>query len=397
MRDVSDDGSSEHRYGGVFLWQGFEHEWLRSVLGFSVPHRVSRLDNYIDRQRSEDWRRDASADFHFGQETGVDGNYMQPIGRYAALSAAHLCAHSGVAEFAWTDEGEGKRFPQARSDLAREVHVPATALSADMEGGGYVAVLNGIALRSRCDPAKQPSTSPGNSHGFWPFKLAFRVGDVSASADGLRFDVSAAIHRAWTPMRGGLPPFEEKPFNHRLDYELEIHYAVLGMAAGHLVTARERVELSGSVHDRRPRSGRVTLPLDGAAVGSFGIAGFGFELKRSGTAERFGHLGRYISGMTLGADAAPLDADRGVLDVDCSLGVWCPKTVVNSHADYFLDVVGIGLPESATVLAGGRARGKLCSNSHGAPFFSVWNGCDDSERGPECRCYTVPIRAEFSE
>ena len=46
-------------------WRGFRHEWLREVLGFRLPHRISRLHDFLD----EDG-------FHFAQSTGVDGNFM---------------------------------------------------------------------------------------------------------------------------------------------------------------------------------------------------------------------------------------------------------------------------------------------------------------------------------
>ena len=190
---------------------------------------------------------------------------------------------------------------------------------------------------------------------------------------------------------------KKKPFNHRLDYEMAIYYTVLGAARDRLTTARHTVALSGRVHRREPHTRRTRLQLGGgASSATVGLAGFGFELTRTGTSKRSGHLGRYISGLTFGIDAGSLDVASGDLEVGCAAGVWCPQTVVDSDATYHLDVVGLGFASPSRVLGTRSAIGRLCSNSHGAPFFSVWNGCNDPDRGPECRCDVVPIQVEYS-
>ena len=118
------------RREGTFLWQGFEHEWLRTVAGFRVPHRISRLTSYVETDAPADSQSDVlSGIYHFAQSTGVDGNYMKPIGRYAALRNADISIRSESVRLTWTDE----------SDLAQAVTVIGLGdHDADLDQNGLV-------------------------------------------------------------------------------------------------------------------------------------------------------------------------------------------------------------------------------------------------------------------
>ena len=37
----SSDGASGDTSSPLFIWKGFSHKWLRTVMGFSIPHRVA--------------------------------------------------------------------------------------------------------------------------------------------------------------------------------------------------------------------------------------------------------------------------------------------------------------------------------------------------------------------
>ncbi len=377
--------------GGAFLWRGLQHEWLRRVAGFRIPHRISKLDSYIDAETFE--ARSGQATFNFGQATGVDGNYMRPIGSFASVSARGLQVVRGSVLAEWIDTSDGAEHPQARSDEALRFQVD---LAEDFDA--HAVVLRGIRLESHCDPANQPADEPCNSNGLWPFRMHFEVGPCEVQGRSLDCGALIRIHRAWTPNRGGLPPIEIKPFNHRLDFEVELFWTAL--AGPSQVFAAHRgapISVPGRARDEAPVVGQAELSgVDGGLypAGLIAPVAFGFEFTRTGDADRFQHLGRYIGALHFDLRDEAYDADTGVLGYRHTSRVWVPDTVAATDVVYTHQG---SLLQFADPLAAGphrRAQGSLCSNSSDqAPAFSRWTQCGEADKGPERAAHAVEIEA----
>lgn len=369
---------------GAYLWQGLEHEWLRTVVGFRVPHRVSRLGSAIDGEAFEapqDAPWSSRATFRFGQDTGVDGNYMKPVGHFAALFHEQLWVDRGEVRFTGTDDGDGAAYPKAKTSLAGAIE-----LDLRYPADAAVAVLRGVRLETACDPAKQPSGEPCNSDGMWPYKLELRLGACVVAGTRVTCPVSVKIERAWTPNLGGLPPLEQKPFNDRLDYSVALSYSVLSGPAAALKVTRGGVASSGKGRDDAPKTGTVTLAGAGAGAyphGLVAMTGFGFELSKSEAGDKYQHLGRYLGALRFRVRDVGYDAAKGEATFEHTEQVWLPDTVEDTAVAYAMDVAMLQLGPGSGVSTGGRASGSLCANSKSAPFFSAWSQCGDADKGPE--------------
>ena len=100
----------------LYIWQGFEHEWQRFVVlrnSGRVPHRISKFHNFIQQPDNDA----AQASFHFAQSTGVDGNYMNPKGNYAAIHSEAITTLSGDIALQWTDEIDASSAPIANNKI----------------------------------------------------------------------------------------------------------------------------------------------------------------------------------------------------------------------------------------------------------------------------------------
>ena len=381
---------------GAFVWQGFDHEWLRTALGFRLPHRISKLDSYIaDEHHGGEAPWSASARFHFGQATGVDGNYMRPTGYYAAIASPRLRAFRRTLRLEWTDEIEGDLVPHAESRASGEVVVAADEIDHDAAIGG---LLRGFSLTTRCDPAKQPPELPRNSDGMWPYVFRIGVGEHRLEAGELRIPVQVEIHRGWTPMKGGVPGIEEKPLNRRLDFDLAVHVTVLTGPPDTLAIHRgEPVIATGRARDVGGRISRTTIVGDGMGRyrhHAIGVTSFGFELPARSEKPRHQHRGRYIGGLRFRARPAGYDADTGLAAVDHAMRVWVPRTVVPTDVRYEMQSALVQLGADATAVAPRVAGTSLCSNSAAeAPFFSRWNRCGSDLTGPERDVDSVAIVA----
>lgn len=365
-----------------FVWQGFEHAWLRTVLGFAVPHRVSRLDSFLDGATfTKAAPPQGQALFHFGQDTGVDGNYMKPIGHFAGLGGQVFVRQDKVT-LSWSDDATGGEYPRADSAQSLTLRQPLDGI---LVGGAAptvgTMVLSGIALLTSCDDAKQPADAPCNSDGMWPYRMRLAIGECTLGPSELACPLDVQVGRAWTPNKGGLPPLEEKPFNDKLDFSLTVHYAVwLGGADG-LVVREAILAAEGRGHDQDPKGGLRTLTgTPGFAAATVGIHRFGFELGPANDAAKSNHLGRYIGALRFHAVAESYRAAQGELDVRWATQVWLPDTVEDATVAYEL-----GLRLLATnghAHPSKQVQGSLCSDSKNAPFFSTWQRCDEAAFGP---------------
>lgn len=393
------DAATTPQDHAALLWQGYDHAWLRTVLGFRIPHRISRFDSFID---GEQWTSDAAgprgaARFHFGQGTGVDGNYMKPVGYHQALSAPGLAVWRGEHKLTFTDQIVGDP-PRAESthDVTLEIDLARPALAFGSLAD-YLIVLRGIALTTHCDDAKQPVGEPCNSDGLWPYRFFVGFEACQRAGQKLRCPLKVQLHRAWTPNKGGLPGIAEKPLNARLGIELRVLYTVLGAnAQSARFTRGALVGGSGRGHDAQPFQLAGQLAGDGGGVyqgAALGLRAFGFTLSPASADASQQHLGRYIGAWRFSARPGSYDAESGQAAVDYTAQVWLPDTVVDSNVAYELRAALIQLGGSGQVFAAGQAEGSLCSNSSDqAPLFSVWKKCGEPDKGPEQTRDDVPIQ-----
>lgn len=363
----------------TWTWSGFEHEWLREVSGFRVPHRVSKLTTRVQ-----------GASFTFGQDTGVDGNFMAPVGHAQRLRGKGLGAVDGQIDVAWTDDADDSTHPRA-------VHDETATLSIDLGStvlagrARYAVVLRGIELETTCDPAKQPVDRPCDSNGIWPYVFDVDLGAPSVVGSRLTCSVTLAIHRAWTPNRGGLPGVAEKALNDKIDVRLRIGVTVIGGSERMLaVTRGEDVRANGNVRDDVPKRTNATIDGSGASLPTafVGVGGFGFRLSPSESGERFQHLGRYIGALRFGVEN--VRRRPGGATFDALTSVWVPDTVERSAVDYRLRPILLEIGEGIETTAV-RVSGRVCQNSDGAPSFSTFMECGSEALGPERDTDTVPL------
>ena len=228
----------------------------------------------------------------------------------------------------------------------------------------------------------------------WPFKLWIEAAPCQRDGDTLRCPIKVQVYRAWTPMLGGLPPFEIKPLNARLDVDVDVALTLLAAPSDHLhVTPSPTLSTTALARRRDPVT--LTAGLRGAAgfpVAVSALQGFGFELRRVSPRASHGHLGRYLGGLRFCLRDGAYDPDAGTLAVDHIARVWTPITVVPSRVAYQMKSALIQLGPGARVDANLEARGQLCCNSTDqAPFFSRWCRCGDDRHGPERDEMTVSL------
>ena len=397
--DTSDDAAQDTTapewpvvaptHHGAFLWRGMAHTWLRTVAGFRVPHRISQLDSYVDGASFTDTGAGA-ASFVVGQSTGVDGNYMKPVGEFSAVFDTDLYVQHGSITLNWTDDSDDGEYPKAISNRTDEVTIP---LNVPELGNGlgdhYGIVLLGFQLTTTCDDAKQPPDEPCNSNGMWPYRFFIGFSTCQRTEDTLVCPLDVAIHRAWTPNLGGLPPFEVKPFSDKLDFELTVHYSVLGGASSNVrVVVGELQSTPALGHDDQPKVRLAAIDAaPGFAGSTVGLAAIGFELgpPPNQTTGKFQHLGRYIAGLQTQLEDHTYDEVTGQFVYQTHSRVWLPDTVANATVTHLHRAVAIQLRDGAAIRDNaGQVVGSLCRNSSPqAPELTAWDKCGSGDKGPE--------------
>jgi hypothetical protein len=368
-RPLANVPASSH---AAFLWQGMEHRWLRSVMGFAVPHRIAFLESSVGDEANGS-EHDDGALFAFGQGTGVDGNHMQPVGLWAAFESPSVVALRGTHEFSGTDAVVKALYPRAETQASATVDM-ALPVGVDAERATVTGVLQGFTLETKCDPKKQPDGSPCNSDGAWPVALAFGVEGCAIADRKVTCRVSFRFDRAWTPTNGGVPGIEEKPLNERLDYRFNVKIlAVVGKSADFAVS-EDVVSLVGAIHDQEPRVATRTVGVSASAsAATVGFSHLGFELYRTQADASANHLGRYIGALNFGLRNAAYDSNQGKFVYDVGLQVWAPNTVRASGVSYEAKTQVLQFRTGS--VTHGSAKGALCLNSAGAPTFSAWQQC----------------------
>ncbi|NEQ68087.1 MAG: hypothetical protein F6K21_21780 [Symploca sp. SIO2D2] len=373
---------------GTFLWRGFYHEWLRSVLGFRLAHRISKFDSYISEESfeaGENWK--GSALFTMGQDTGVDGNFMYPRGYFGAIYSPDLYIKHYQKELHWTDRSEGsEEVPYAISQKCEEIEIDLAELGAT-NANQYVIALSGISLETTCN-SNQSKDKDCNSHGMWPYHFEIKLSPCNRSENLLKCSLNVHIARAWTPNKGGPPlwlseilPTLYKSYNDRLDFNLKIQYTLIAGTDDVLhVTHITGEEQEGQGHDSKPRMSSVVLQgIGGGAYAKAAsvVTGFSFKLfELNNNNEKFQRLGRYIGGWGFSTDDSSYQPQLGELEVNCSQRFWVPYTVFNTGVYYRTDLALVQLGDAAGVANTLQEEGKICNNSsEEAPPITTWKKC----------------------
>jgi hypothetical protein len=372
------------RSSELLLWRGYHHEWLRHVLGFRVPHRISQFDSYV--RTVQKAGESAGGEFHFGQNTGVDGNFMKPRGYWRSVHAPGVGVLETQTRIAFTDDSDGREVPKAST---RWVETVVFNLDRPEMGHGrwnnYTVVLRGVKLDITCDDRLQPQDEPCNSNGMWPYRFHIKVGNCEHKEQQLHCDLEARIARAWTPNQGGLPPIEVKPFNDKLSFDLVVFTTAIGGpdSSFHAQTARVQ-PVSGRLRDEEPHMlERTVQGLPGYVNGVMAVTEFGFELSAHRDEERYQNLGRYIGAWGFGLTDLSYDNQSGLMRYMQRSQVWVPDTVVDANVTYSIGATLLQFGQGSRLSDNGVAAGQICNQSNGAPFFSAWNRCGDADVGPE--------------
>jgi len=368
----------------AFLWQGFKHDWLRQVLGaWSVPHRVSLLENRIGDETHTLTENElkSTGSFYFGQSTGVDGDYMFPEGYWSRVHSPDLHVQRGVAELDFADQTQGERVPKA---FRRFNHL--IVVDAPIEGTSHsVALIQGFSVRSRC--LDDPEVC--NSNGLWPYRFLVELGTCQEVGEETICPLNVEIGRAWTPNHGGVKVIEEKRVSERMSLDIDLHYVVLTGPADTLSSKRTLFENAlASNHKMIFDEQLIPLPAGVSEMtepkATVGISSFGFQFYPTGHSRDLLHRGRYVGGWALRLRMDKLDAENGVATVGHSGGIFMPRTVTSTGVSVELGMTVLQFGHAdAKVSEGNSVTGLICSDSHGAPFFSRWKQCDKVANGQE--------------
>ncbi|MCP3942647.1 MAG: hypothetical protein GY710_14320 [Desulfobacteraceae bacterium] len=363
-----------------------QHDWLRTVAGFKTPHRISTLKSYIDYESTQlNESGQVSTLFVMGQNTGVDGDFMKPEGKYTTIDSDAVFSIPGKLQFSWTDDGSQGDYPEAKSIIHKNITIPLddyTALPADQ----FTVAFNGFSIKSICDDEKQPIGISCNSNGMWPYKFHLSLTPGEIIGNDYQFTVCIEISRAWTTNKGGIIGVEEKPFDGRLDIDLDIYYVVLGgrnsqVAVSDIFT----IAVDGQLKNDDPYKGKTQIQGKmGFEHATTLISSIGFELKQSKVADKYKRLGRYIGKIQYSITDGAYDPLSGLMDYGYTMHVWAPDTVTASDITYVLSTQLLQFQTQENFSLSKTATGSVCCNStDNAPFFSRWQKCGTQNKGPE--------------
>ncbi len=339
------------------VWQGFSHYWKRKGAGHRVPNRLSEFQSFIEHQPPAD------SEFHMGQATGVDGNFMTPRGYFAHVDTDDLFVEHGEARFAWLDQVANFGVPEARTTRQARVSVQLP------DGDRDVAemFLRGLVFQPRCDEANQPN-GDCNGDGVWPVAFSADIDRCDIDVGGrLTCVVTVQLDRGWTPLDGGfqtpppLVPFFgtigcEKDLNQRTNIDFRIMYTVVAGSRDELRVERQDpfVRLANT-HDDVETSDmqRITKPRDANVFSAFTRVGFELE----GTDDR----GRYLVGWQFRTNVD----DRGTTaDVHTVADVAAPwMTTIASPVRYDTRTTTLVLLGSNSRVSQTFTEGEICIDS----------------------------------
>lgn len=374
----------------TLIWQGFDHTWLRRALGiFALPHRVSLFRSrplqevHVESQGGVH----SSVLWQFGQSTGVDGDYMEPQAHVARLYAPDVAMYRGRLHFSTVDQIADRRSPRALARFNDGLRIPA---SSDFEGHA-VALVRGLSFRSAC--MDEPDQC--NSDGIWPYRFRVELAPCKRVGSEWMCPATIEVGRAWTPGRGGLKYFEEKPLNERMAIEVDLDWVVLE-GEGDALSSSTFVFENALGSNRQITEEEQALPVPVVGDGTYqaaavGLSSFGFQFYPRRGRKKDANRGRYVAGWNLRVQDRDYDPDAGVFVVGHSGGIWLPQTVKRTGVgiELGITIAQLGHPD-ASVVEVPPIEGRLCSDSHEAPFFSKWTRCADLS-GAEQLEQQVPV------
>lgn len=364
-------------------WQGFDHEWLRFIVANQdgrIPHRISKFKDFISPDSNHQ-----QVIYHFGQDTGVDGNYMHPKARAITIDTNGLFARQGVVNMSWTDNIQDGDVPTANNKVRETITVPFEGTSYDKA----TLFLQGVELDLVCDDEKQPAGSPCNSDGMWPYVFNIHLSSCQQTSSEVSCELNVDLFRAWTPNQGGFQLIGEvKPLNYHLDYDLNIYFAAIAgseqqLGTSDVILLMDRGDLYE--YDKTPASATLTGDDSSFNTGVAVIKGFGFMLttpdqidaKWQTLGSDVRQRGRYLARTRFELNTGSYNASDRSIALSPALEVWAPTTVVNSGVTTEMKAQLLQLGGSGNRIASTSAEGKLCLNSKDeAPFFSAWHKCD---------------------
>ena len=363
------------------IWQGFDHEWLRFIIdkkGGRIPHRISKFNNFIDPASNNN-----QLVYQFGQNTGVDGNYMHPKSSAVTINTNGLFARKGKVSMQWTDNATNSSAPVANNKIRQTISIPFDGHSYDKA----IMFLQGIELDLHCDNSKQPSDSPCNSNGMWPYVFNIQIEHCVKDSDALDCQLNVDIFRAWTPNKGGFQLIGEvKPLNYHLDYDLNVYFAAVAGSQSTLASSGvARIKNTGNIYQYNKTGTQYKLT---GASGNYNTAatiikGIAFRLTKPSTLDIEWKLlgsdvnqrGRYIARTRFQPQANSYS--NGVMHIKPVMEVWAPGTVVNSNLTTEMRLQLLQFGGASSKVSRTSAEGKICLNSKDqAPFFSAWHKCD---------------------
>lgn len=363
------------------IWQGFDHEWLRFIVSPKdgrIAHRISQMNNYIDPASDHN-----QVIYQFGQNTGVDGNYMHPKSSAVTINTNGLFVQQGKINMQWTDNAIGHSVPYANNKIRQAIHIPFNGNNYDKA----TMFLQGIELDLYCDDSKQPTESPCNSNGMWPYVFNIQIENCVKHNTELSCQLHAEIFRAWTPNKGGFPLLGEvKPLNYHLDYDLNIYFAAV--AGNHSILGNSdvvRIKNTGNIYqyNKAGTEYKLTGVPGNFHTGATVIKGIAFSLTRPNYLNEKWKLlgsdarqrGRYIARMRFQPQASSYNS--GSMNIQPTMEVWAPRTVVNSKLTTEMRLQLLQFGGASSPIASTQAEGKVClNNKDEAPFYSNWRKCD---------------------
>lgn len=293
------------------VYRGFDATWLRKVIGFETPHRLSRLDSFISSSGS-------SLLANFGLSPGVDGDFAYPEIYYDLMESPNPSIVKNVT-FRWKDNAtrsNGSKWLTAEANFATS-----------LPGSNPVLFL-GFSMNTTCvDP-------DCGQHGIWP--SVFRVGIESRSA-------FLQITRTESPdsERG------DKPFIQQMAFTASIYYTeVAGVDIAHepIVFFNDTIHSDGQT---------IQVELVNPAT-TVGIAALGFELFPTQSDDDL-PLGRYIESMHF---ESKLLEESGKKHANLTFNLRSPlHTTHDSGVRYFIEPVTINSKASPTSCI---SKGSIC-------------------------------------
>lgn len=365
------------------IWQGFDHEWLRFIIANKdgrIPHRVSKLNNYVDPNSNNH-----QVIYQFGQNTGVDGNYMHPKSSAVTINTNGLFARKGKIKMQWTDNVIGSSVPYANNKIRQTITVPFNGNYYDKA----IMFLQGVELDLNCDNSKQPAGSPCNSDGMWPYVFNIQIENCVKYSSALSCQLNVDIFRAWTPNKGGFQLIGEvKPLNYHLDYDLNVYFAaVAGSNATLGNSGVARIKNTGNIYqyNKTGTEYKLTGSSGNYNTGATVIKGIAFRLTQPSSLDAEWQLlgsdarqrGRYIGRLRFQPQAGAYSTGNRSMNITPVMEVWAPPTVVNSNLTTEMRIQLLQFGGASNKVASTSAEGKICLNSKDeAPFFSAWHKCD---------------------